>query len=153
MIDENTKILILGSLPSDISISQQQYYANPNNDFWKILSIILNETMPNEYNTKIRILQNHHIGLWDIYYSSTRFGSMDKDIQEKKLNDPDLIKKKYPHIELICFNGKEAGLSEHIFQEKGFKTIILPSSSGANRRNQNKRLQEWSVIKKYEIAG
>jgi len=141
--------LILGSLPSDISIHKQQYYANSSNDFWKILSIILNETMPKEYDVKIKMLYKHHIGLWDVYYSCKRLGSMDKNIMDKKLNDFNSLPTNYPKIRLVCFNGKEAGLSESILKNIGFKTKILPSSSGANRRNQNQRIQEWKLIKKY----
>ena len=37
VLDENTEIMVLGSLPSDESILKQQYYANPGNDFWKLL--------------------------------------------------------------------------------------------------------------------
>jgi hypoxanthine-DNA glycosylase len=146
IIDEDTQVLILGSLPGDISISKQQYYANSNNDFWKIMSAILNETIPKEYDAKIKILHKHHIGLWDVYHSCNRAGSMDVNIEDKELNDFNLIKKKYPKIRLICFNGKEAGLSTQTLQNLGFKTKALPSSSGANRRDQDQRIREWRSI-------
>jgi double-stranded uracil-DNA glycosylase len=148
IINEETEILILGSLPGDISINKQQYYANSNNDFWKIMQTILNETIPPDYTSKIKILHKHHIGLWDVYHSCNRAGSMDKNIIDKEINDFNLLKEKFPKIKLICFNGKEAGLSEQTLQNNGFRTKILPSSSGANRRNQNQRINEWRTILK-----
>jgi len=36
VIDENTEILILGSLPGDVSIRKHQYYGHPGNDFWRL---------------------------------------------------------------------------------------------------------------------
>jgi len=148
IIDDDTQVLILGSLPGDISISKQQYYANSNNDFWKIIGTILHEPMPTEYNARIKILHKHHIGLWDVYNSCIRASSMDESITDRELNDFNLIKNRYAKIRLICFNGKEAGLSERAIQTMGFKTRILPSSSGANRRNQDQRIREWESILK-----
>jgi double-stranded uracil-DNA glycosylase len=144
VVDGNTRILILGSLPSDISIEKGQYYANPGNDFWKIMGSVLDEGLAGrDYADKTRLLLEHHIGLWDVYRSCEREGSMDSNISDVVLNDFDMIKAQYPSVELVCFNGKEAGKSEYLLRDAGFRTQVLPSSSGANRRDQAGRIEMW----------
>jgi hypothetical protein len=45
VIDDKTEVLILGTLPSDISLAKGQYYANPANDFWKLIGQVLNRNV------------------------------------------------------------------------------------------------------------
>jgi hypoxanthine-DNA glycosylase len=140
--DVKTEILILGTLPSDVSLSKAQYYAKPSNDFWKLLETVLNEPITNApYEAKIEELSAHKIGLWDVYHSVVRPGNMDKDISEKRLNDFTTLKKIAPNLRLVCFNGKEAARSEELLRGLGYTTRVFPSSSVANRRNQEERLR------------
>lgn len=46
------KILILGSLPGDISIESQEYYANNKNFFWRIIATITGSPVPLSYPAK-----------------------------------------------------------------------------------------------------
>jgi hypoxanthine-DNA glycosylase len=146
IIDETTKILILGSLPGDESIEKQEYYAKKTNDFWKLLGEVLNEDFNTDYKTKLQLLNKHHIGLWDVFHQSYREGSLDNNIKDEMLNDFSKLKQQYPKIKLICLNGKKAGEHKKVFEELGYKTIVLPSSSGANRRVD--RIPEWEIITK-----
>jgi hypoxanthine-DNA glycosylase len=149
LIDVKTEILILGTLPSDVSLSKAQYYAKPSNDFWKLLETVLNEPIANAtYEAKIEKLSAHKIGLWDVYHSVVRPGSMDKDISERRLNDFTTLKRIAPNLRLVCFNGKEAAHPEELLRGLGYTTRVLPSSSGANRRNQEKRLRCWMSLPK-----
>ena len=162
VVDENTEILILGTLPSDMSIAAGQYYANPGNDFWKLLGAALNQTLVGlPYEAKIECLKASQIGLWDAYHSCVRPGSMDDDIAEQELNDFDSLKGLAPNIRLICFNGQEAAKANETFTRLHYQTIALPSSSGANRRDNSERLSCWmralqppsiDFNKKYRIA-
>lgn len=136
VIDDETKILILGTLPSDVSLAKGQYYANPSNDFWKLIGGVLNQnfgTLP--YERKVETLNAQRIGLWDIYQNCIRPGSMDSDITEHELNDFKTLKKIAPRLRRVCFNGKKAGASENLLRDLGYLTLVLPSSSGANRRD------------------
>ena len=147
IITHDTEILILGSLPSDESIKQQRYYAKPNNDFWKLIGETIGKNLIGiDYKEKCRILTENKIGLWDVFHKCERAGSLDSDIKGGELNDFSRIKAAAPNIKLVCFNGKTAGESEKHFIEKGYKTKVLPSSSGANRINSEARLQEWKSI-------
>jgi double-stranded uracil-DNA glycosylase len=147
IIDDKTKILILGTLPSDVSLAKCQYYANPSNDFWKILGEVLNKNLEAmSYERKIEMLTAHGIGLWDTYHNCVRHGSMDHDIAKQELNDFSTLKEIAPALKLVCFNGKKAEASGKLFHDLGYLTLMLPSSSGANRRNQKDRLRCWKAV-------
>jgi len=144
VIGDKTEILILGTLPSDVSLAEGEYYANPTNDFWKLIGEVLNSSLETlSYERRIEMLKAHRIGLWDIYHNCVRPGSMDNDITERQLNDFNELKRIAPALRLVCFNGKEAGASEELLRDLGYATLVLPSSSGANRKNQEERLRCW----------
>jgi hypoxanthine-DNA glycosylase len=148
VIDDKTEVLILGTLPSDVSLAKRQYYANPSNDFWKLMGQVLTQSLVAlSYERRIETLKNCGIGLWDIYHYCVRPGSMDKDITESELNDFKTLKTTCPQLALICFNGQKAGESEELLRSLGYGTLVLPSSSGANRRTQEKRLRCWNAIR------
>jgi double-stranded uracil-DNA glycosylase len=145
--DGHTEVLILGTLPSDTSLRKAQYYADSRNDFWKLMEEVLNERFTNmPYEARIGTLLAHGIGLWDVYESCVRSGSMDKDISEERLNDFSLLKTMAPNLRLVCLNGKQAGRWVNQFHIAGYRTLVLPSSSSANRKNQSVRLLEWKRI-------
>ncbi|MCD4703117.1 MAG: DNA-deoxyinosine glycosylase [Methanosarcinaceae archaeon] len=145
--NKNTTVLILGSLPSDESLRQQQYYAHPGNDFWRLISITIGQDINElEYDEKIRILQDNGIGLWDVFRECEREGSSDSNIINTQINDLSRLDQMIPKLELVCFNGKKAGEAEHMFKEMGYRTKILPSSSGANRSNMLDRAQKWKCL-------
>jgi len=134
----------LGTLPSDVSLAKGQYYANPHNDFWKLMGAVLNQNLETlSYEGRIEMLKAHGIGLWDAYHNCVRPGSMDIDITEQAFNDFNALKTIAPSLRLVCFNGKKAGASEKLLSDLSYLTLVLPSSSGANRRNQKDRLRCW----------
>jgi TDG/mug DNA glycosylase family protein len=152
IIDDKTEVLILGTLPSDVSLAKGQYYANPSNDFWKLIGQVLNQNIVAlSYERKIEMLKGNGIGLWDVYHYCVHPGSMDKDITEPELNDFDTLKTTCPQLALICFNGQKAGESEEVLRSLGYVTLVLPSSSGANRRNQEERLRCWNAIRERRV--
>lgn len=106
--DNKAVVLILGSLPGDLSIKKKQYYANPNNHFWKIISAILHEDLPMEYQSRVEMLQNNKIALWDVLHAAYRKGSLDSNIQDEMANDLPLFLEQHPNIQLIILNGSTA---------------------------------------------
>jgi TDG/mug DNA glycosylase family protein len=146
VVDENTEILILGTLPSDMSLAAEQYYANPANDFWKLIGAALNQNLDGlSYEEKLGLLKANRIGLWDAYHTCIRPGSMDGDITQQELNDFGTLKSIAPSIRLICFNGQGAAEAEESLHALGYETRLLPSSSGANRRDQKGRSVCWNA--------
>lgn len=153
LIDKKSKILILGSMPGVKSLEKQQYYAHPQNRFWKVMGNICNVLNLSEfdYDLKLRYLLENNIALWDIVKSCERKGSLDADIQNEKLNNIRELLKKYKNIEIICLNGnKSYSVFEKCFPDllKEYSCYKMPSTSPVNAKYSLKKLaEEWSMIK------
>ena len=96
IIASEPRILILGSLPGDLSIEMNQYYGHPRNRFWRIMFTINKEDFSEDYQIRERLIQNNLFVLWDVAHSATRKGSMDVDILDVVPNKIDELLKKYP---------------------------------------------------------
>lgn len=151
-IDNNSRILILGSMPGIKSLEEQQYYAHPQNRFWKVMGNICNEPKLSEldYDTKLKILLNSNIALWDTIKSCKREGSLDSDIQNEKPNNIGKLLKTYPNIEIICLNGNKSYIAlKKYFPDllKKYTCYKMLSTSPANARySLNILIKEWSKI-------
>ena len=145
IVNEKSTILILGSMPSKISIEREEYYANPANHFWKIIKEILGIDSELPYCTRVEKLLTQKIALWDVLKSCERSGSLDKDIRNPVGNDLEAFLTKYKQINKIGFNGqKSRKLTKKLrinFLTKSL--VILPSSSPANTSNLAEKIEKW----------
>ena len=107
-IDKDSKILILGSVPGVKSLEMQQYYAHPQNHFWKIMFHLLAEPVTSDYEEKLAILQRNGIAVWDTIESCVRKGSKDTDIKNEEANDIAKLLKEFPNIKAVFCNGQKA---------------------------------------------
>ncbi len=149
LASEDIEILILGTMPGDLSLSKGEYYAHPRNKFWKIISEIINEDLPVLYEEKKEFLKQHKIGLWDVAASANRKGSLDTDILEVIPNDLDNFIRSHQKLRVICFNGAKAMKLYFQFFTKisGIKYCELPSTSPANTgRSFQDICNEWKTI-------
>lgn len=149
IFDMNSKILILGSLPSVKSREEGFYYGNPQNRFWLVLSFIYNLEVPRTIDEKIKILINNNIALWDVIESCDIIGSSDSSIKNIIPADLDKIFSN-TNIQSIYANGKKASKLYKKYCEKntGKEIIELPSTSPANAiYTLDKLLEAWKVIK------
>ncbi len=133
--------LLLGSMPGIASLTAQQYYAHPQNVFWKVLTAALDINAALSYEERCRQLMERRIAVWDVLKTCTRTGSLDSDILADSVapNDFAGFFAKHPHIELICFNGAKA---EDIWRRHiaptlpqavtAIRTVRLPSTSPAH---------------------
>jgi len=114
IVREDARILILGSLPSQASLTAHEYYAHPQNAFWGIMRELTGAD--GEYATRCESLKNAGIAVWDVLASSVRPGSMDADIRLKSAvaNDFTAFFSAHPSLQLVCFNGKK---SEQMFRK------------------------------------
>jgi len=146
IIDTDAEILILGSMPGEQSLRQQEYYANPRNAFWKIMADVFNQTKPlTGYQEKINLLKLNKIGLWDVFESCEREGSLDSNIKNGIVNDFDGLFKKHPKIQLVLFNG---GTSYQSFKKQlsmlqGITHQVMPSTSPAHTMPYIAKLAIW----------
>ncbi|MCY4050861.1 MAG: DNA-deoxyinosine glycosylase [Gammaproteobacteria bacterium] len=153
IIDVSSRILILGSLPGDISLSTQEYYANPRNHFWKILFCIYNQCIEKDYELKRAFLQRHEIALWDVLKSAERKGSLDSNIRSPNVNNLEELIQEYPKIRAVGLNGRKAWhiFNRHwgrhpLFNMNGIKIGYLPSSSpvpGKNVKSFDQKVKVW----------
>lgn len=145
IVNDNVKILILGSLPGEVSLQQNQYYAHPRNFFWKIMYEILGETYCDDYSTRCNMLLNHNIALWDVVGSAERKGSLDSDIKNAIPNDILGFLQSFEQVDKILLNGgKAASLFKKHFRNVSDMAIALPSTSPANASmTYAKKLELW----------
>lgn len=150
VIDENTEILILGSLPGDVSIRKHQYYGHPDNDFWRLIGSIIGKDLQGmNYQNRLETLKRNKIGLWDVFKAGKRDGSEDAKIKDEEINQFSMLKEISPNLKLVLFNGKKSGEYEPILKAMGYETKVLPSSSGANRRSLKNRKAGWEAAFKH----
>ena len=156
IVDTSTKVLIVGSMPSKLSLEKQQYYGNPRNHFWPIVGKILEVDVPMDYEGRLELLRKHGIGLWDTIASCERKGSLDATIRNEKPNDFQALFKHYPNIRLLIFNGSKAFevFKKHIgFEVLGNRPYKkMPSTSpipGKNIKSFEEKLEDWRVIGTY----
>ena len=146
--DENSRILILGSLPSVKSREQGFYYGHPQNRFWKVLARLLEWEEPATIEEKKAMLLKNKIAIWDVLESCDIQGSSDSSIKNAVAADiPGLLKK--TKIEKIFVNGTTAGkyYKKYIWPLTGVEAIVLQSTSPLNCRYDIEKLAEnWSVI-------
>ncbi|MBQ8132870.1 MAG: DNA-deoxyinosine glycosylase [Clostridia bacterium] len=150
--DENSEILILGTMPSPKSRENGFYYGHPQNRFWRVLSGVLNEPLPKSNEEKKAMLLMHHIALWDVLKSCTIEGADDSSIKDPEPNDiASLIEK--TNIRYIFTTGTKAYslYNRYCKSKTGINAIPLPSTSPANRRYYNDEdvLKEYSVLLAY----
>ena len=149
--DEHSQILILGSFPSVKSREGCFCYHHPQNRFWKILALILNQPVPSDIEEKRQFLIENHIAVWDVIASCTIEGSSDSSIKNVVPNDLSEILEHAPISQIFC-NGGTSHQYYKKYQEKitGKNALRLPSTSPANAAWSLERLKpEWSVILDY----
>jgi hypoxanthine-DNA glycosylase len=147
LVEPDSKILILGSLPGDASLAAVEYYAHPRNRFWKMLATVFNESQPEDYEAKKSLLRRYRIALWDMAKDARREGSLDSDISEVVVNEIDTLLETHPSIKTICFNGQKAYslFRQHFTEKEGVNYHALPSTSPANAAYSFERIcKEWS---------
>jgi len=151
----SSRVLVLGSLPGRLSLEHGEYYANPQNAFWKIVAARVLE-LPAGYPGRAAVLIEHGVALWDVLAAATRSGSLDAAIADDAIpNNFRAFFHIHPGIRLIAFNGAAAAkLYERYVlptltdtQQRSITRDTLPSTSGAYASlSFAKKAARWSVL-------
>ena len=152
IINKDSEILILGSIPGIRSLEMQQYYAHPQNKFWKIICEIFNEEFTTNYQQRIEILEKHHIALWDVIDTCERKGSLDSEIRNEEANKIEELLQNFPNIKAIFCNGQKSYKNLQKILGKKFRLpiIVLPSTSPAYAGlKYEEKLLSWQEIQNH----
>lgn len=145
--ESDSKILILGSIPSVKSRELGFYYMHPKNRFWKVISRVFNEEYPETIEEKKDFLKRNKIALWDVVKQCEIEASSDSSISNVIPNDI-LSLLQQTKIENIYTTGKKAFdlYQKYILPTTKKEAIYLPSTSPANAI-----FKEEELVQKYQI--
>ncbi|MCR5088683.1 MAG: DNA-deoxyinosine glycosylase [Oscillospiraceae bacterium] len=149
--NENSRVLILGSFPSVRSRETMFFYGHPQNRYWRVLSAVFQDTLPETVAEKKAFLLRHHIAAWDVIASCSIEGSSDASIRDVTPTDLRPILRT-ADIRQIFVNGRTAEKMYRKYTEPvlGRGCICLPSTSPANAAWSLERLTEaWQQIRFY----
>ena len=147
--DARTRLLVLGSLPGEKSLAAAQYYANPQNQFWRLMQAVTGSPLLSlPYGERLELLLAAGVGLWDVVGSAVRPGSLDTAIRDHQPNALPELCASLPDLRAVAFNGgKSAKLGMKILADRpGLALIPLPSSSPAHAVRFERKLAAWEVL-------
>lgn len=152
IVGENPQVLILGTIPGELSLCRKEYYAASGNSFWKILAKIYHYNKEFEtYDEKLNFLKANNLALWDAFESCVRTGSADKDIVKSsiKLNKIATFLKEHPTIKRVVFNGQRA---EEALRKQNFaevcKVIAYSTSQANTHQTFDEKVKNWKACLK-----
>ena len=147
ILGEGAHTLVLGNMPSVLSLASHQYYGNPRNAFWRIAAEIFGFAADDPYDDRTAALRANHVAVWDVLKSCRRVGSLDSSVEPDSMvpNDFQKLFDEHRHIARVFFNGAAA--------EKNFNRLVrvapelsyrrLPSTSPAQTMRYEDKLAAW----------
>lgn len=148
---ENSRVLILGTLPSPKSRENNFFYGNPQNRFWRVLAAVRNCAVPQTNAQKTEFLLKNRIALWDTIAECDIIGAADSSIKNVVPTDLSLILNT-ADIKMIFTTGKTAYryYCRYQLESTGLEAVCLPSPSPANARmSAEKLMEEYKIINRY----
>jgi hypoxanthine-DNA glycosylase len=151
IVSSNTRLLILGSFPGAASLAKQQYYGHPQNQFWPILQAIwpsgAGGISAGSYEKRSEWLLERGLGVWDVYASCERQGSLDTAIRNPQVNDFAALLQRCPHLVSVAHNGGESFRHAKHTAALGLAVHKLPSTSPANASwSFERKLAAWREV-------
>ena len=133
LYDRESRVLLLGSIPSPKSREMAFYYGHPQNRFWKVMATVLGEEIPETITQKRAMLKKHHVALWDVLDSCTIVGASDTSIEDPVVNNIKELVKKSKVSRIFCTGATAYNLYQKFCaKEVGIDAVKLPSTSPAN---------------------
>ena len=145
LYNEDSGILILGSIPSPASREVGFYYGHPRNRFWQMLAELYGMPLPESIEEKKALVLSHGLALWDVIEECDIIGAPDSSVKNAVPTDILSLLGK-TQIQTILCNG---ALSKKIYDQyqlprTGIPAQKMPSTSPANAAWSLERLkEEW----------
>lgn len=151
VFDSESRVLILGTMPSPKSRELGFYYSHPRNRFWPVLAKLFCEEIPKTPEEKADFVLRHKIALWDVLRECDIEGASDSSIINAVPNDMEIIFLTADIKAVFCTGATAAKLYKKYIEPKtGIAAIALPSTSPANAKVKFEELyEEYKVILKY----
>jgi len=156
------RVLILGSLPGQVSLRHRQYYAQPRNAFWRLMGALFGAGPELPYVERAARLVEQHVAVWDVCRVAVRPGSLDTSIEldSVETNDFDAFLRAHARIGLVCFNGAAAArlytrlvLPRLPAPARSLHSEQLPSTSPAHASLRfEEKLERWRIVRAF-LAG
>ncbi|HET6735290.1 DNA-deoxyinosine glycosylase [Mycobacterium sp.] len=150
IIGEGARVLILGNMPSVMSLAAAQYYGNPRNAFWRIMGVLFGFDAAAPYDVRTSALRSHGVAVWDVLRSCRRVGSLDSAVESNSMAPNDFQKffDTHPTIQRVIFNGAaaEKNFNRLVRVSTDLRLVRLPSTSPAQTMRFEDKLAAWRVI-------
>ena len=143
----DAELLILGSMPGEESLSKAQYYAFPQNAFWRIAGGLCGFDPALPYAKRLAALKKARVALWDVVGTCHREGSLDSSIKDAVPNDLPALLARCPGLKLVaCNGGASYAALRRFFPDFPLPVVRLPSTSpAAARLSFDSKLDQWRV--------
>lgn len=134
-VDEQSLVLVLGTMPSPQSRLRGIYYGHRQNRFWPVIAALWQEELPHTPKQAQALASRCQLALWDVLASCTIKGAADSTIANPVPNDIPALLARYPNIRYIATTGRkaEALYKKYLAAQTGLNALALPSTSAANR--------------------
>jgi hypoxanthine-DNA glycosylase len=149
--DSAARLLVLGSLPGEVSLQRAQYYGHPQNQFWRLMGRVLGRDLPDDYEARLETLQAAGIALWDVVRTATRAGSLDARIRDHEPNPLVDFVATLPALRAVAFNGGTASAigRRALGEPRALALITLPSSSPAYTLAFERKAEAWMQLRRF----
>ena len=148
--DTRARVLILGNMPSVMSLAAGEYYGNPRNAFWRIAADLFGFAADDTYPQRTDALLRHGVAVWDVLRHCRRVGSLDSAVEPDSMvaNDFGAFFAGYPLIEWVFFNGAaaERNFARLVRVDAPVSYVRLPSTSPAQTMGYADKLAAWRLI-------
>jgi hypoxanthine-DNA glycosylase len=155
VVDGNTRLLVLGSLPGERSLAEARYYAHPRNQFWLLMGDVIQQDLARlDYADRLEALLAARIGLWDVVESASRRGSLDGQIRDHTPNRLPELAAALPALAAVAFNGGTAARlgRRQLGEDHDLALIDLPSSSPAYTMSLADKRLRWQILQDWISA-
>ena len=143
-------MLILGNMPSVMSLAAAEYYGNPRNAFWRIAGALFGFEVDEPYPRRAEALRRNGVAVWDVLHSCRRPGSLDSAVDPASMvaNDFAAFFAAHPAIERVYFNGAAAqhNYARLVRIDADVSYLRLPSTSPAQTMSYTDKLAAWRVV-------